>query len=113
MQFFTMGFKLKLENLKLLFQFFRDERTVKFFSPSPILIRKIESDPVLMRRILKNHRSDPVLIHPRKNLYFHFASRGKIDTAFWHFQNLTRQRLFCLGGKSIARVILPLGKRSW
>jgi len=23
------------------------------------------------------------------------VSRGKIDSAFWHFQNLTRQCLFC------------------
>jgi len=31
----------------------RDERTVKFFSPSPILIHKVESDPVLIRKFLK------------------------------------------------------------
>jgi len=37
-----------------------------------------------------------------------FASWGKIDTAFWHFQNLTRKCLLGIEGKSTAGVILPL-----
>jgi len=36
--------------------------------------------------------SDPVLI---RNHVCYFASWGKIDTAFWHFQNLTGKCLFC------------------
>jgi len=42
-----------------------------------------------------------------------FASRGKIDTAFWHFHNLTRKCLFGIKGKSTAGVILPLGESDW
>jgi len=41
----------------------RDERTVKFFSPSPVWSDKIESDPVLIRKMFENHQTDPVLIH--------------------------------------------------
>jgi len=37
-----------------------------------------------------------------------FASWGKIDTAFWHFQNLIRKCLFSIRGKSTSGVILPL-----
>jgi len=48
----------------------RDERTVKFFSLSPILIRKIwirsSPDP----HIFENHQSDPVLIRQCKTMYF-------------------------------------------
>ena len=33
--------------------------------------------------------------------------RGKKDTAFWHFPNLTRKGLFGIRGKSTAGVILP------
>ena len=112
----------------------RNGRTVKFFSPSPVLIRKI----------FENHQSDPVLIRLCKSWYVKswifillhetktllqlfclqliifgwrqnsssgaFASSGKIDIAFWHFQNLTRQCLFCLMKQSTAGVILPLGE---
>ena len=39
-----------------------------------------------------------------------FASWGKIDTAFRHFQNLTRKCLLGIRGKSTAGVILPLGE---
>jgi len=53
----------------------RDERTVKFFSPSPVLtLEKIESDLVLIRKIVENHQSDPVLIRPCKIKNFYFAS---------------------------------------
>jgi len=38
---------------------------------------KIESDPVLIREILENHQSDPVLIHQCKIMHFYFASWGK------------------------------------
>jgi len=58
----------------------RDERTVKFFSPSPDLSDKIKSNPVLIRKIFENHQSDPVLILPCKIMYFYFASRGKSTT---------------------------------
>jgi len=86
---------------------------------------KIESDPVLIRKIFENHQSDSFLIRPCKSCIFilpheakaplelfclqpnmigwrqnscssAFASWGKISIAFWHFQNLTRQCLFCL-----------------
>ena len=97
---------------------------------------KIESHPVLIRKIFEN-QSDPVLIWQCKIMYFYFASWGrrttgailplakyerqnssssafaswsKVDTAFWHFQNLTRKCLFNIRGKSTAGVILPLGE---
>ena len=41
---------------------------------------KIESDPVLIRRIFENHQSDPVLICQCKIMYFYFASWGKRTT---------------------------------
>jgi len=41
----------------------RDEQTVKFFSPSPVLICKM----------FENHYSDPVLIRQCKIMYFYFA----------------------------------------
>jgi len=37
-----------------------------------------------------------------------FASWGKINTAFWHFQNLTRKCLFGIRVKSTAGLIVPL-----
>jgi len=51
-----------------------DERTVKFFSRSPVLSDKIESVPVLIRKIFENHQSDPVLIHQYQIMYLYFAS---------------------------------------
>jgi len=39
-----------------------------------------------------------------------FTSCGKIDTAFWHFQNLTRQGLLGIRGINTAGDILPLGE---
>ena len=33
-----------------------------------------------------------------------------MDTAFWHFLNLTRKCLFGIRGKSTAGVVLPLGE---
>jgi len=100
---------------------------------------KIESDPVLIRKIFENQRSDPVLICPCKIMYFHcaswgknagavlpsakhdwlkakyfncaFASWGKIDTAFCHFENLTRQCLFWIFHEAWALLeLLPLGE---
>ena len=52
----------------------RDKRTVKFLSPSPILIRKswIRPSPVC-----KNHQSDPVLICPYKTMYFILSHEAK------------------------------------
>ena len=109
----------------------RDDRTVKFFSPSSVLT-KIESYPALIHKIFENYRSDPVLNRQCNIICFYFAlwdkittgailplawrknssssafaSWGKIDTAFWHFQNLTRKCLFGIGGKSTVAVILP------
>jgi len=55
-------------------QYIRDERTAKFFSPSPVLSDEIESDPVLIRKIFEILESDPVLVHQCKIMYFHFAS---------------------------------------
>jgi len=84
-----------------------------------------QSGPVLIREIFENNQSGPVLIHSCKIMNFYFASWGKstteailpsakydwwrqsscrtafgswgkIDIAFWHFPNLTRQSLFCL-----------------
>jgi len=52
----------------------RDERTVKFFSPCPVLFDEIESDPVLIHKIFENYQSDPVLICQCKIMYFYFAS---------------------------------------
>jgi len=48
----------------------RDERTVKIFSPSPVLIRKI----------FENHQSDPVMIRPCKIMNFNqsYLAEGKI-----------------------------------
>jgi len=57
----------------------REEQTVKFFSPSPVLIR-YKSDPVLICKIFENDQSDPVLIRQYKIMYFYFASLGKITT---------------------------------
>jgi len=51
----------------------RDERTVKFFSASLILIRKIESYLILICKFFLNHQFDPVLIRPCETMYF-FAS---------------------------------------
>jgi len=42
---------------------------------------KIESDPVLIRKIFENHESDPVLIRQCKIMYFYFTSWGKIAPA--------------------------------
>jgi len=67
-------------------QFGRDEWTVKYFSPSPILIRKnlIRSSPV--RKLFENHQSDPVLFRPCKTMNFYFASSYKNTTgAIWPF----------------------------
>ena len=52
---------------------------------------KIESNPILIRKIFENHQSDPVLIHQGKIVYFYFASWGKGTT----------------------RAILPLAKYDW
>jgi len=41
---------------------------------------KIESDPVLIRKIYENHESDPVLIRQGQIMYFYFASWGKRTT---------------------------------
>jgi len=56
----------------------RDERTVKFFSPSPILIGKngIRSSPEPPNFWKSFTRSSPDL--PRGNHEFYFASWGKI-----------------------------------
>jgi len=53
---------------------FRDVRTVKFFSPSPVLSNRIESDAVLICKFFDNHQSDPVLIRLCKIMYLYFAS---------------------------------------
>ena len=42
---------------------------------------KIESDPVLIRKIFENRQSDPVLIRPCKIMCFYFASWTK--TTMW------------------------------
>ena len=102
---------------------------------------KIESDPILIRKSFENHQSDQVLIRQCKIMYFYFAheakhllelcclspitigsrqntsssafaSWGKINTAFRHFQNLTRKCLLGIRGKSTCGVILPLGESS-
>jgi len=52
---------------------------------------KIESDPILIRKIFENHQSDSVLIRQCKIMYFHFASWGKRTTG----------------------AILPLAKYDW
>ena len=39
-----------------------------------------------------------------------FAPWDKVDTAFWHFINLTRKCLLDIVGKSTAGIILPLGE---
>ena len=101
-------------------------------SPDPIKLN-------LICKIFENHQSDPVLLCQWKNMYFYFASWGKnttetilplakydwlkqntsssafaswgkIDTAFWHFQNLARKCLLGMRGKTTAGVILPLGE---
>jgi len=89
----------------------RDERTVKFFSPSPILIRKswIRSSPDLQNFLKSSARSS--LDRPIKNHIFCFASWdkiaswGKIDTTFWHSQNLITQCYLAIRGKSTGGVI--------
>ena len=72
----------------------RDERTVKFFSPSPILIRKnrirSSSDHLNFWKSSVRSCPDPSM----QNHVFYFASQGKICIAIWHFQNLTRQCRF-------------------
>ena len=60
----------------------RGERTVKFFSPSLILICKIESDPVLICKIFENHQSDLVLIRPCQAMYFILLHEAKQTQPF-------------------------------
>ena len=125
----TTKFHWEWINMSQMMVLVRDERTVNFFISSPVLIRKI----------FENHQSDPVLIRQYKIMCFYFASWGKrttkvfclqtntigwsqnisssafaswckMDTAFWHFQNLTRKCLLGIRGKSTAGVILPLGE---
>jgi len=64
---------------------------MKFFSPSPAWSDEIESDPVLIRKVVENRQSDPVMICQYKILYFYFASSGKRTTG----------------------AILPLAKYDW
>ena len=52
----------------------RDEQTVKFLIGVQSWYDKIESNPVLIRKIFENHQSDPVLILPCKIMCFYFAS---------------------------------------
>ena len=102
----------------------RDKRTVKFFTLSPILIQNIKADPVVNCKNFWINRSDPVLSTHLKLCIFIFPLEakallelfwlytniigwrqissscvfspwGKIDEAFWHFQNLTSQCSFC------------------
>jgi len=108
----------------------RDERTVKYFSPSPVWSNKIESDPVLTRKSFENHQPYPVLTTNEKSGMFilsheakellelfclqsnaigwrqnssnsAFVSWDKIDTACWHCQSLISKCLFGIRGKSL------------
>jgi len=112
----------------------RDERTGKFFSPSPVLLQwnwiRSSPDPQIFFKL--SARSSPdatnaksfIFILPleakellglfclqpnaivwRQNSYRSaFASWGKISTAFRHFQNLTRKCLLGIRGKSIGEL---------
>ena len=63
------------------------------------------------KKILELFYLSPIMIGWRQNTSSSaFASWGKIDTAFWHFQNLTRKCLLGIRGKSTAGVISPLGE---
>jgi len=53
----------------------RDERSVKFFSPSPVLSDKIEFFLKNERKLIfENYQSDPVLIRQCKIMHSYFAS---------------------------------------
>jgi len=69
----------------------RDERTLQFFSSSPVLIRRDWIRSSLDPQIFENHQSDPVLIRQCKIIHFSFASWGKRTTG----------------------AILPLAKYDW
>jgi len=78
---------------------------------------KIESDPVLFRQckiiyfpfLLELFCREQNTISWRQNSSSSvFASWSRIDTAFWHFQNLTRKCQFGIRRKSTVGVILPL-----
>jgi len=75
---------------------------------------KIESDPVVIRKIFQNHQSDPVLIRQCKIMYFYFASWGKRTTEAI-LPLLIRQCkimyfYFASWGKRTTEAILPLAK---
>jgi len=117
----------------------RDSRLWNFSVRVQSWSDKIESDPVLISKFLKiispiqswsaivkscifiwPHEAKkllklfcllPITIGWRQNTSSSaFTSWGKIDTAFRHLQNLTRENLLGIRGKSTAGVILPLGE---
>jgi len=79
----------------------RDEQTVKFFRPSPFLFDKIESDPVLIRKIFEIHQSDPVLIRQCKIMHFYFASWGKNYWSYFAFS-----QIWLVEGKIVPAMLL-------
>ena len=94
--------------------FTTDVQTVNFFNPSPILIciNWIRSSPDLQNFWKLSVQSSPDM--PMSIHVFYFTSWGKIDTVFWHFQNLTRKCLFCYQRqKHCWSYLLSSGKPGW
>jgi len=91
---------------------------LKFISPIQSWSTSVKSFifvlPHEAKELLKLFYLLPITIVWRENTSSRaFASWGKIDTAFQHFQNLTRKFLLGIWGKSTAGVIFPLGESNW
>jgi len=91
---------------------------LKFISPIQSWSTSVKSFifvlPHEAKELLKLFYLSPITIVWRENTSSRaFASWGKIDTAFQHFQNLTRKFLLGIWGKSTAGVIFPLGESNW
>ena len=63
---------------------------------------EIESDPVLIHKIIENHQSDPVLIHQHKNVFLFCLRR---QNNYWSYIAFNQIRL--VEGKIFPGVLLP------
>jgi len=63
---------------------------------------KIESDPVLIRKIFENHQSDPVLINPCKFVYFILLREAKAPLKVFAFT-----QIWLVEGKVVVGLLLP------
>ena len=86
----------------------RDERTVKFFSPSPIQIRKILKIISPIQSWSANIKPCVLFCLMRQN-----SLVRQNRHILWHFQNLIRQCLFCHQRQKHCWSYLPLGEPIW